>query len=185
MKQSSPAVQADQMVNSGSVITLYYVKNDAEVKDTKYTVHYTIEGVEQESDKIEVTGTAWINDKPAMIEIAEGGIPAPADKYTGYKLDPSNPEYPAEGTKVESGTEYTVNYVKDESQTQPTSYTVKYTIEGVEQPVDRLTETGTAWINDTPAMIEIAEGGIPAPADKYTAISLTRPIRNTRQKEPK
>ncbi|MEI3138519.1 MAG: hypothetical protein V8T31_02475 [Lachnospiraceae bacterium] len=44
----------------------------------------------------------------------------------------------AEGTKVESGTEYTVNYVKDESQTQPTSYTVKYTIEGVEQPVDRL-----------------------------------------------
>ena len=107
-----------------------------------------------------------------MIEIAEGGILAPADKYTGYKLDPSNPEYPSEGTKVASGTEYTVNYVKDESQTQPTSYTVHYTIEGVEQPADKLTETGTAWINDTPAMIEIAEGGILAPADKYTGYKL-------------
>ena len=57
-----------------------------------------------------------------MIEIAEGGIPAPADKYTGYKLDPSNPEYPAEGTKVASGTEYTVNYILDEKQTVPVTY---------------------------------------------------------------
>ena len=157
---------------SANVIKVYYVKDDSQTQDTKYTVKYTIEGVEQAADKIEETGTAWINDNPAMIEIAEGGIPTPANKYTGYKLDPSNPTYPEAGTLVESGSEYTVNYVKDDSQTQNTNYTVKYTIEGVEQTNDKIEVKGTAWINDNPAKIAIAAGGIPTPADKYTGYKL-------------
>ena len=96
--------------------------DDSQTKDTKYTVRYTIEGVEQENDKIEVEGSAWVNDEPAMIAIAEGGIPTPSNKYNGYKLDPANPEYPAAGTPVESGSEYTVNYVKRTD----LSYTVHY-----------------------------------------------------------
>ena len=96
--------------------------DDSQTKDTKYTVRYTIEGVERENDKIEVEGSAWINDEPAMIAIAEGGIPTPSNKYNGYKLDPKNPEYPAAGTPVESGSEYTVNYVKRTD----LSYTVHY-----------------------------------------------------------
>lgn len=96
--------------------------DDSQTKDTKYTVHYTIEGVEQEKDKVEVKGSAWVNDEPAMIAIAEGGIPTPSNKYNGYKLDPANPEYPAAGTPVESGSEYTVNYVKRTD----LSYTVHY-----------------------------------------------------------
>ena len=107
-----------------------------------------------------------------LIAIAEGGIPAPANKYIGYKLDAANPAYPAEGTQVASGTVYTVNYVKDESQTKPTGYTVRYTIEGVEQEADRITVNGTAWVNDNPVLIAIAEGGIPAPADKYKGYKL-------------
>ena len=120
---TSPNVKAGESVNSGTVITLTYVKDDNQTQVTKYTVHYTIEGVEQTNDKIEVTDTAWINDNPAQIAIAEGGIPAPADKYTGYKLDSSNLEYPAAGTKVNSGSEYTVNYI-------PIDYTVTYDYEG-------------------------------------------------------
>lgn len=96
--------------------------DDSQTKDTKYTVRYTIEGVEQENDKIEVEGSTWVNDEPAMIAIAEGGIPTPSNKYNGYKLDPANPEYPAAGTPVESGSEYTVNYVKRTD----LSYTVHY-----------------------------------------------------------
>ena len=99
-----------------------YVKDDSQTKPTQYTVRYTIEGVEQKNDEIEVKGSAWVNDDPAMIAIAEGGIPAPSDKYKGYKLDPANPEYPAAGTLVESGSEYTVNYVKRTD----LSYTVHY-----------------------------------------------------------
>ena len=117
-----PEVKEGDKVASGTIITLNYVKDDGQTKDTKYTVHYTIEGVEQENDKIEVEGSAWINDEPAMIAIAEGGIPTPSNKYNGYKLDPANPEYPAAGTPVESGSEYTVNYVKRTD----LSYTVHY-----------------------------------------------------------
>lgn len=101
-------------VASGTTITLTYVKDEGQTQPTNYTVHYTINGVEQEADKVEVTSTAWINDDPAQIAIAEGGIPAPTDKYIGYKLDPNNAAYPAAGTMVSSGTEYTVNYVADE-----------------------------------------------------------------------
>ena len=163
---------AGTKVNSGSVYTVNYVKDDSQTQGTKYTVKYTINGVEQTADGFEVTGTAWVNDDPAQIAIAEGGIPAPANKYVGYKLDAANPAYPAEGTQVASGTVYTVNYVKNEGQTKPTSYTVRYTIEGVEQEVDRITVNGTAWVNDNPVLIAIAEGGIPAPANKYIGYKL-------------
>lgn len=108
-------------VASGTTITLTYVKDEGQTQPTNYTVYYTINGVEQEADKVEVTSTAWINDDPAQIAIAEGGIPAPTDKYIGYKLDPNNAAYPAAGTMVSSGTEYTVNYVADEF-----PYTINY-----------------------------------------------------------
>ncbi len=156
----------------GNVMVLYYVKDADQTKNTKYTVKYTINGVEQTADGFEVTGTAWVNDDPAQIAIAEGGIPAPADKYEGYKLDPANETYPTAGTKVNSGSVYIVNYVKDDSQTQGTKYTVKYTINGVEQTADGFEVTGTAWVNDDPAQIAIAEGGIPAPANKYIGYKL-------------
>ena len=163
---------SNPQVTEDIVVVVTTVKDDSQTQPTKYTVRYTIEGVEQENDKIEVEGSAWINDEPAMIAIAEGGIPTPSNKYNGYKLDPANPEYPAAGTPVESGSEYTVNYVKDDSQTKDTKYTVRYTIEGVEQENDKIEVEGSAWINDEPAMIAIAEGGIPTPSNKYNGYKL-------------
>lgn len=149
-----------------------FKKDEDQTQDTKYTVHYTIEGVEQINAKIEVTGTAWVNDSPAKIAIAEEGIPTPVAKYKGYKLDTNNPTYPKPGTKVDSGTEYTVNYIKDESQKKDTQYTVHYTINGTEVEKDKLTVKGEAWVNDDPAKIAIADGGIPAPAKKYQGYKL-------------
>ena len=111
---------------SGTIYTVNYVKDESQTKPTSYTVRYTIEGVEQEADRITVNGTVWVNDNPAMITIAEGGIPAPAEKYVGYKLDAANPTYPAEGTLVASGTVYTVNYVRDTF-----GYTVEYYYDGM------------------------------------------------------
>ncbi len=109
----------------------HFEKDETQTQLTNYTVHYTIEGVEQADDRVTVNGTAWINDDPAQIAIAEGGIPAPADKYEGYKLDSANPEYPAAGTLVNSGSEYTVNYVKRTD----LSYTVKYLEQGTNKPL--------------------------------------------------
>ena len=121
LEKTEPAPIPESIEDKGT-IKVYYVRDDRQTQPTKYTVRYTIEGVEQENDKIEVEGSAWINDEPAMIAIAEGGIPTPSNKYNGYKLDPANPEYPAAGTPVESGSEYTVNYVKRTD----LSYTVHY-----------------------------------------------------------
>ena len=121
LEKTEPTPIPESIEDKGT-IKVYYVKDDGQTQPTKYTVHYTIEGVEQEKDKVEVEGSAWINDEPAMIAIAEGGIPTPSDKYDGYKLDPKNPEYPAAGTLVKSGSEYTVNYVKRTD----LSYTVHY-----------------------------------------------------------
>ena len=124
-----------------------YVKDDSQTQPTTYKVKYTIEGAEQTADGFTVSGTAWVNDNPAQIAIAEGGIPAPADKYTGYKLDDKNPEYPAAGTPVDSGSEYTVNYVKDDEQTHEVSYTVEYYKDGVLAETDaEVKESG--WIGD-------------------------------------
>ena len=164
--------EAGEKVESGSVFTVNYVKDNSQTQATNYTIKYTINGKEQKTDTITVEGTAWVNDNPAKIAIAKDGIPTPVDKYTGYKLDPANPEYPAAGEMVKSGRTFTVNYVKDETQTQPTKYTVKYTLNGVEQPADTITVEGTAWVNDAPAKIAIAEAGIPTPADKYKGYKL-------------
>ena len=173
MDPANPAYpKAGEKVESGSVFTVNYVKDNSQTQPTNYTIKYMINGEEQKTDTITVEGTAWINDNPAKIAIAESGIPTPADKYKGYKLDPANPAYPKAGEKVESGSVFTVNYVKDNSQTQLTSYTIKYTINGEEQPADAVTVEGSAWINDDPAMIKITEGGISAPADKYTGYKL-------------
>ena len=101
------------MPGNDVIFTANWVKDESQTQKTSYTVKYTIEGTEQVKDRVIVPGTAWINDNPAKIAIAEGGIPAPANKYAGYKLDPNNPTYPAAGTEVDSGSVYTVNYVKD------------------------------------------------------------------------
>ena len=141
----SPKVE--ETVSGDVTYTAQWTKDDSQTQATTYTVKYTLEGVEQTQDTVTVEGKAWINDNPAQIAIAEGGIPAPADKYTGYKLDPANPVYPAAGTLVNSGTEYVVNYVKDETQVKELQYTVEYYKDNVKQEKDTDTVTEDVWIN--------------------------------------
>ena len=57
---------------------------------------------------------------------------------------------------MNSGTVVKVNYVKDDSQTQPTKYLVKHVVDGVEQTGDTRTYEGTAWINDAAPAIVVA-----------------------------
>ena len=87
-----------------------------------------------------------------MIVVAEGGIPAPADKYKGYKLDEANPVYPEAGVRVESGSIYTVNYVPDFSSLSASGFDVTYDgvphkvlLHGVVLPGDAI----EYWVGDT------------------------------------
>ena len=160
--------------------TVYYVKDETKTQDTSYTVKYFIDNVEQTADVVTKSSTAWVNDNPAKIAIQDEI--APANKYVGYKLAEGQ-TFPAVNEEVNSGAEYNVYYVKDESQTQSTSYTIHYFLDDVEQTADMATVTGTAWVNDNPAKIAIAEGGIAAPADKYANYT-PHAVKNAEQNWP-
>lgn len=150
--------------NSNNVINVYYVKDDAQTQETKYTVQHVVAG--EVKDSQDYTSTAWINEQNPMIAIEEGSLDQKT--YTGYKFDSISVDENA--TEVASGTTITLKYVKDDAQTQDTNYTVKYFVDGVEQTDDAVEKTSTAWINDNPAMIAIQEEI--APANKYEGYKL-------------
>lgn len=54
----------------------------------------------------------------------------------------------------------TVYYVKDESQTKATSYTVKHVVDGAERTADTKTYNSTAWIGEANPTIAIEEGSL-------------------------
>ena len=138
-----------------NVLKIYYEKDPSQTKQLSYTVHYYKDGEEQTGDETTVTESVWVND--ADVLTVTGKI-APEDKYPGYKLSDENESFPGVGTSVENGSEYHVYYVKDESQTQPTSYTVRHVVEGEEK--DTNTYTGTAWVNETDPTIVIKAGSL-------------------------
>ena len=150
--------------NSNNVINVYYVKDDAQTQETKYTVQHVVAG--EVKDSQDYTSTAWINEQNPMIAIEEGSLDQKT--YTGYKFDSISVDENA--TEVASGTTITLKYVKDDAQTQDTNYTVKYFVDGVEQTDDAVEKASTAWINDNPAMIAIQEEI--APANKYEGYKL-------------
>ena len=71
-------------VASGSVIKIYYVKDETQTKATNYTVEYYKDNVKVDDDSYTRTSTAWINDENPEIAIQET-IDTANDKYRGYK----------------------------------------------------------------------------------------------------
>ena len=151
-----PTVVAD-----GTVINVYYVKDELQTKEVTYTVKYFRDGVEVTADKQTVTKRIWIND-PLEVEVNKTAINT-TDKYVGYKLDSAaTGEIPA---VVASGTVINVYYVKDASQTKDVTYTIKYYKDGDEQTEDTITVTKKVWVND-PSVIDVNKADINT-TDKY------------------
>jgi len=140
-------------VASGTVITLTYVKDESQTQATNYTVKHVVAG--EEKDTKTYNSAAWINEENPTIEIEEGSLAK--NTYVGYKFDSIDTEA-KEGDKVASGTVITLTYVKDESQTKPTNYTVKHIVAGEEK--DTKTYNSAAWINEENPTIEIEEGSL-------------------------
>ena len=128
-----------ETATDGKVFSVNYVKDESQTKQITYTVKHYIEGTYQEKDDFTGTKTVWINDTtiPVTYELDE-------DKYVGYKVGSKDLTETATNGKV-----FSVNYVKDESQTKQITYTVKHYIEGTHQGGDDFTETKTVWVNDT------------------------------------
>ena len=151
-----PTVVAD-----GTVINVYYVKDELQTKEATYTVKYFRDGVEVTADKQTVTKRIWIN-APLEVEVNKTAINT-TDKYVGYKLDSvTTGEIPA---VVASGTVINVYYVKDASQTKDVTYTIKYYKDGEEQTEDTITVTKKVWVNE-PSVIDVNKADINT-TDKY------------------
>ena len=140
-----------------NVIEVYYIKDESQTHDITYTVKHYIEGEYQKEDDFTDTQSVWVNDTEVEVtyELDE-------DKYVGYKLDSNDLTETATNGKV-----FSVNYVKDESQTHDITYTVKHYVEGTYQEGDDFTGTKTVWVNDTtiPVTYELDE-------DKYVGYKL-------------
>ena len=138
----------------GNVMVLYYVKDTSQTKPTNYTVKHIVGGEEEYSHTY--TGTAWINETNPTIVIEAGSLEQKT--YTGYRFESMTPSDAEEGRAVKSGTTIVLTYVKDETQTKPTNYTVKHIVGGEEEYSH--TYTGTAWINETNPTIVVEAGSL-------------------------
>ena len=136
--ETIPSVVAD-----GTVIKIYYVKDDSQKVEVKYTVEYYVDGVLQENDTKVDTKNIWINATKEL-EVNSNYINT-TDKYTGYKFDHSDPE--TIPSVVADGTVIKIYYVKDDSQKVEVKYTVEYYIDGVKQENDTQVVTDRIWVN--------------------------------------
>ena len=146
-------LQEGDMVASGKVITLTYVKDESKTQTTCYTVKHVVDGVTR--DEQEYTSTTWVGETEPQIEIQEGSLTPKT--YPGYKLD-SITDNLKEGDVVASGKVITLAYVKDNDQDQTTHYTVKHVVDGVTR--DEQEYTSTTWVGETEPQIEIQEGSL-------------------------
>ena len=140
---SKPAV-IPASVETGTVIDIYYVKDDSQKVEVKYTVEYYVDGVKQENDTKVDAKDIWVNAtkelevNPALINTT--------NKYVGYKFDHSDPE--TIPSVVADGTVIKIYYVKDDSQKVEVKYTVEYYKDGMLQENDTRVITDNVWVND-------------------------------------
>ena len=141
---SKPAV-IPASVETGTVIDIYYVKDDSQKVEVKYTVEYYVDGVKQENDTQVGRKDIWVNATKEL-EVNPNHINT-TNKYTGYKFDHSDPE--TIPSVVADGTVIKIYYVKDDSQKVEVKYTVEYYIDGVLQENDTKVDAKNIWINAT------------------------------------
>ena len=166
----SPEMAEGDEVDSGTVITLNYVKDESQTKELSYTVEHVVEGEVRDSQTY--TEEVWVNAGDTLA-VQPGSLEQKS--YTGYKYDSITPEVtervvatdtdlPATDTdltadEVASGTVITLYYVKDESQTRTLSYTVHYTSNDLNVG-NWMTYTETVWVNDPRDTLAVQEGSL-------------------------
>ena len=106
--RSKPAV-IPASVETGTVIDIYYVKDDSQKVEVKYTVEYYVDGVKQENDTQVGRKDIWVNATKEL-EVNPNHINT-TNKYTGYKFDHSDPE--TIPSVVADGTVIKIYYVRN------------------------------------------------------------------------
>ena len=120
-------VEIPSTIENGGVIKVYYMIDDENTKNIKYTVEYYQNDVKVEEDTQVVRKTVQILDSDTLkVNKSEINI---VDKYIGYKLDymkQDNRTIAVLPDSVQTETVIKIYYVTDENQTKNLSYTVEY-----------------------------------------------------------
>lgn len=140
-KSISPKVKEGQFVDSGTIITLTYVKDPKQTKELTYYVDHDVDG--EIMDEIEVTQSVWINDEDELTVTAKS---IAQKKYKGYIFDSIDPEDIKAGDKIEDGATITLYYIIDETATKTLTYTVNHIIDGKVKDTVKVTEE--VWVNE-------------------------------------
>ena len=107
-------------IDNNGVIKVYYVKDEDQTKELKYTVEYYQDGVEVEADKQVEKQSVWAG-APNTLTVDASKINT-TNKYDGYKLNSTaTGEIPS---TIDNDGVIKVYYVKDDSQTQTLNYTI-------------------------------------------------------------
>ena len=139
--------------------TVKYVRDDSQTKEITYTVKHYVEEEYQAEDDFTETKTVWVNETeiPVTYVLDE-------DKYVGYMLSSEDLTETAE-----NGTEFTVKYVRDESQQKDLNYTVEYYKDGNKVTEDCYSVPAKVWVN---APDTITVGTVDTSSTKYTGYKL-------------
>lgn len=129
-------------VPTGTIITLFYEKDDGQKKTVSYTVQHKVDGVVRDTEKF--TSEVWVHDE-AVIEVQENSLNSKT--YEGYKFSSMTPDDVAVGSKIASGSVFVLEYVKDSSQTKTLTYTVQHVVDGAVKDTATYTDN-TIWIHD-------------------------------------
>ena len=152
---------------SKNIIRIYYVTDEEQTKEIKYTVEYYKENVLVEVDTQEEKKIVQALE-PDILNVDKTQINT-VDKYTGYKFDAS-----ATGTipdVAKDGTVIKIYYVIDESNTKTLSYTVEYYKNGVIESIDTQVVSETVHIL-RPDTIDVRKGEINT-SNKYDGYKLS------------
>ena len=118
---TAPATIADTVANN-SVIKVYYVKDESQKKELKYTVEYYKDDEKVSGDTQVVKEEVWVN-APNTLTVNKAEI-APADKYTGCKLEKTDPATIPD--TINHNGVIKVYYTKTENPPAEAQYTVKH-----------------------------------------------------------
>ena len=139
--RTDPEIVPD-VVDTGTIVRVYYKIDETQTKEIFYTVDYYKEHVKVEEDTVIIRETVQVL-YPDMLDFDRSLI-TDNDKYPGYCIEEIDPaEVP---DRVHNKQIISVNYEIDETKTKDLSYTVEYYKDNIQMEEDTVVVTEAVQI---------------------------------------
>ena len=139
--RTDPEIVPD-VVDTGTIVRVYYKVDETQTKEIFYTVDYYKEHVKVEEDTVIIRETVQVL-YPDMLDFDRSLI-TDNDKYPGYYIEEIDPaEVP---DRVHDKQIISVNYEIDETKTKDLSYTVEYYKDNIQMEEDTVVVTEAVQI---------------------------------------